>query len=315
MALLKESITKIYSFTEQTFGGTIDLAISVVGVMLLTDGSGLIGQANEIADIIIKWGMATIVGYGVLKILLGNILWPLFFGKKLDLNIAILEKFYKFLRPVKVQKMIETTEEEEQQKTLEYLDKIEKTRQIFKNKTRRCLGMDFKKVFETLNANKWTILGVAAVATTGALQGLGVIQPVNGEVIDGVFQGQLPELLTMAGTIAAGVLGLKAALGAGIENVDQYKARIAAKKAKVAKVVDPALVEKQEAEKLAKKLGVGADQALVIVKARKEAANKKVAELNAKKEQLIIAKLAKELGITEDQAKIVRKAQLDKKQK
>lgn len=314
MSLVRSITEKIYSSSNEIFGGIGDVLFSMVGVFLLTDGAGFITGANEWADLIIKWGMAIIVGYGVLKILIGNILWPVLFGKKMELNIALLEKFYKFLRPIRIMKTIETTDEDEEKKTLEYLDRIEKTRQLLKPKTRRCLGMDFKKALEVLNANKFTILGVGAAGAWVILQGLGVVAPLDGELIAGVLQGNVEAVVQVGAALALGGLAINAQVGPGFEKPEAVAKRVAEKKqAKQLKLQKAADGENEVAiKKLAKQLGIADEQAKIVIKAKAEKAAKVLQEQTAKKEAAIVAALAKKLGVDEAQAKIIRKAQLEK---
>ena len=64
--------------SDNPFKGLVtELVVGFAGACLLTDGISWIAGANEWADFIIRWGMAIIVGYGVLKILLGNIYFHL----------------------------------------------------------------------------------------------------------------------------------------------------------------------------------------------------------------------------------------------
>jgi hypothetical protein len=299
------------------FKGMItELVVGMAGAFLLTDGISWIAGANWIADFIIRWGMAVIVGYGVLKILLGNIMWPLLFAKKFEWKVGLLERFYSFLRPIRAQKMIDESddEEHEQQKTIEYIDRIEKTRQLFGGSEQHggVQRMNFKNILNGIVANKWTILGIAGV-TGAALLG----QPLNVGTVDAVLGGDLGVALALAGQIGAGFLAVKAAVGPGLETVEQAKAReikvLEVKKAKAANAEK--FVIETKALKLAKQLGIELEQAKTVVKAKEEKAKADKAALVAAKEKAIIAKLAKALNVSEEQAKAIRTAQLAKKAK
>jgi len=296
-------------------GMVTELVLGAAGAFLLTDGIAWIAGANEFADFVIRWGMATIVGYGVLKILLGNILWPLLFAKKFEWRVGLLDRFYNFLRPVKAQKMIDESddEEHEQQKTVEYIDRIEKTRQLFNGKQHGGVRrMNFKNILNGIVANKWTILGVAGV-TGAAILG----QPLNAETIEAVLGGDMGVVLALAGQIAAGFLAVKAAIGPGFETVEQAQVRelkgIELKKAKA--INGEKLVIETKALKLAKQLGIDLEQAKAVVKAKEEKAKADKAQINAKKEEAVIAKLAKALNVGIEQARAIRLAQLAKKAK
>jgi hypothetical protein len=293
-----------------------ELVVGMAGAFLLTDGISWIAGANEWADFIIRWGMATIVGYGVLKILLGNIMWPLLFAKKFEWKVGLLERFYNILRPIKAQKMIDESddEEHEQQKTVEYIDTIEKTRQLFNGSEQHggVRRMNFKNILNGILANKWTILGIAGVAGAAFLG-----NPLEAERIGQILNGNMVEVLAVAGQLGAGFLAVKAAVGPGIETAEQAKAREAKalelKKAKLANAEKLAVDGK--ALKLAKQLGIDLEQAKLVVKAKVDAAKKAKVEGEAKKEKAVIAKLAKALGVAEEQAKAIRAAQLAKKAK
>jgi hypothetical protein len=302
---------------ENPFKGMItELVVGFAGAFLLTDGISWIAGANEWADFIIRWGMAIIVGYGVLKILLGNIMWPLLFAKKFEWKVGLLERFYNILRPVRAQKMIDESddEEHEQEKTIEYIDRIEKTRQLFNGSEQHggVQRMNFKNILNGIVANKWTILGIAGV-TGAALLG----QPLNVGTVDAVLGGDLGVALALGGQIAAGFLAVKAAIGPGLETIEEAKAReVKALELKKAKAVNAErFVIETKALKLAKQLGIDLEQAKTVVKAKEEKAKADKAAEVAAKEKAIIAKLAKALNVTEEQAKAIRLAQLAKKAK
>ena len=297
-------------------GIVTELMVGMAGAFLLTDGISWIAGANWIADFIIRWGMAVIVGYGVLKILLGNIMWPLIFGKKFEWKIGLLERFYGFLRPVKAQTMIDESddEEHEQQKTVEYIDTIEKTRQLFNGSEQHggVRRMNFKNILDGILANKWTILGVTGV-TAAAFLG----QPLNAGLVEQILNGNLVAVLTVGGQLVAAGLAVNAAVGPGFETVEQAKAReLKAAELKKAKALNAEkFAIEGKALKLAKQLGIDLEQAKTVVKAKEEKLKAdKIAKREAK-EKAIVANLAKVLGVSEEQAKAIRAAQLAKKAK
>ncbi len=303
--------------SESPFKGMItELVVGFAGAFLLTDGISWIAGANEWADFIIRWGMATIVGYGVLKILLGNIMWPLLFAKKFEWKVGLLERFYNILRPIRAQKMIDESddEEHEQQKTIEYIDTIEKTRQLFNGSEQHggVQRMNFKNILNGIVANKWTILGIAGVAGAAVLG-----QPLNVDAVEAVLNGDLGVALALGGQIVAGFLAVKAAIGPGLETIEQAKVREAkANELKKAKALNAEkFVIETKALKLAKQLGIDLEQAKTVVKAKEEKAKADKALLLANKEKAIVIKLAKALNVSEEQAKAIRAAQLQKKAK
>jgi hypothetical protein len=297
-------------------GIVTELMVGMAGAFLLTDGISWIAGANWIADFIIRWGMAVIVGYGVLKILLGNIMWPLIFAKKFEWKVGLLERFYNFLRPIRAQKMIEESddEEHEQEKTIEYIDRIEKTRQLFNGSEQHggVQRMNFKNILNGIVANKWTILGIAGVASAAVLG-----QPLGVNTVGAVLNGEMDVILSLGGQLAAGFLAVRAAIGPGLETVEEAKAReVKALELKKAKAVNAErFVIETKALKLAKQLGIDLEQAKTVVKAKEEKAKADNAALVAAKEKAIIAKLAKALNVSDEQAKAIRLAQLAKKAK
>jgi hypothetical protein len=302
---------------ENPFKGMVtELVVGFAGAFLLTDGISWIAGANEWADFIIRWGMAIIVGYGVLKILLGNIMWPLLFAKKFEWKVGLLERFYNILRPVRAQKMIDESddEEHEQHKTIEYIDRIEKTRQLFNGSEQHggVQRMNFKNILNGIVANKWTILGIAGVAGAAVLG-----QPLGINTVGAVLNGEMDVILSLGGQLAAGFLAVKAAVGPGLETIEQATARQAKelelKKAK--EVNGEKLIIETKALKLAKQLGIDLEQAKAVVKAKEEKAKADRLAINVKKEEAIIAKLEKALNVGKDQAKAIRAAQLAKKAK
>lgn len=299
------------------FKGMItELVLGFAGAFLLTDGISWIAGANEFADFIIRWGMATIVGYGVLKILLGNIMWPLLFAKKFEWKVGLLERFYHILRPIRAQKIIDESddEEHEQEKTVEYIDRIEKTRQWFNGREQHggVRRMNIKNILNGILANKWTILGIAGVAGAALLG-----NPLEAGRIAELLNGNLVEVLAVAGQLGAGFLAVKAAVGPGIETVEQAAVRqgkaVELKKAK-ADNAQKLLIE-GKALKLARQLGIDLEQAKLVVKAKEEKAQADKAVAVALKEKAIVLKLAKALNVSEEQAKTIRAAQLAKKAK
>jgi hypothetical protein len=297
-------------------GMVTELVLGAAGAFLLTDGIAWIAGANEFADFVIRWGMAAIVGYGVLKILLGNIMWPLLFAKKFEWKIGLLERFYNILRPIRAQKVIDESddEEHEQQKTVEYIDTIEKTRQLFNSSEQHggVRRMNFKNILDGILANKWTILGITGV-TAAAFLG----QPLNAGLITQILNGELVTVLAVAGQLAAAALAVNAAVGPGFETVEQAKAReLKAAELKKAKALNAEkFAIESKALKLAKQLGIDLEQAKTVVKAKEEKLKAdKIAKREAK-EKAIVANLAKVLGVSEEQAKAIRAAQLAKKAK
>jgi hypothetical protein len=317
MFVVSSNAKVVLMSSENPFKGMItELVVGFAGAFLLTDGISWIAGANEWADFIIRWGMAIIVGYGVLKILLGNIMWPLLFAKKFEWKVGLLERFYNFLRPIRAQKMIDESddEEHEQQKTIEYIDRIEKTRHLFNGSEQHggVQRMNFKNILNGIVANKWTILGIAGV-TGAALLG----QPLNVGTVEAVLGGDLGVALALAGQIGAGFLAVKAAIGPGLETIEDAKARetkvLELKKAKAANAEK--FVIETKALKLAKQLGIDLEQAKAVVKAKEEKAKADRLAVDAKKEEAIVAKLSKALNVGLEQAKAIRLAQLAKKAK
>jgi predicted nucleotidyltransferase len=142
-------------------------------------------------------------------------------------------------------------------------------------------------------------------------------QPLNVGTVEAVLEGDLGVTLALAGQIAAGFFAVKAAIGPGLETVEQAKAReVKALEVKKAKALNAEkFVIETKALKLAKQLGIDLEQAKTVVKAKEEKAKVDKAAEVAAKEKAIIVKLAKALNVTDEQAKAIRLAQLAKKAK
>jgi hypothetical protein len=179
-------------------------------------------------------------------------------------------------------------EEHEQQTTIEYIDRIEKTRQLFSGSEQHggVQRMNFKNILNGIVANKWTILGIAGV-TGAAVLG----QPLNVGTVEAVLEGDTGVALALAGQILAGYLAVKAAIGPGLETIEQAKAREGkALELKKAQAVNAEkLVIETKALKLAKQLGIDLEQAKTVVKAKEDKAKvDKAAEVAAKEKAIIV---------------------------
>ena len=89
MRIFKDAFNSIMSVTS----GFSDSFFSVVGIGFFMRAGRSVDQIFSIADIIITWGMAFIVGYGVVRIAL-NIIWNIFFGRDFEWKLGILEKLF-----------------------------------------------------------------------------------------------------------------------------------------------------------------------------------------------------------------------------
>lgn len=289
MRIFKDAFNSIVSVTS----GFSDSFFSVVGIGFFMRAGRSVDQIFSIADIIITWGMAFIVGYGVVRIAL-NIIWNIFFGRDFEWKLGILEKLFLRLKPIQVQNKVEEAVIEDKEISVKRMKVIMKKRQKGGGVT-----MGFKKFMSKLNANKWTILGVGSIVGVTTLGAFGIVD-VNSSLdllgnlnnlgaAENISQGVISTTV-IAG--AAGV-GIKSVLGAGPETVEQYKLRKETKKAlkdeaKENKANGTDGIEKTAAKLM--KVGLPKDDAYIM--ARKGAAEQ--AKLNAaaikEKESLLEAK-------------------------
>jgi hypothetical protein len=227
---------------------------------------------------------------------------------------------FKKLRPIYVQRIAHMTDEELEETTDHYVDKLHKMgRKLFNNKQGGVARMDkikglAKGVLKKVWANKKTN---AAVATVGAMAITGVAYIAHAKLGFnplGLEHQDFVRLLT-AEAISTVALVIPGVLGRGYETVEQYEKIVAEKKQilaaqKQAKVQGVVIAPEKEAEKLAKKLGIALEAALPIVQEQLKAKQQAAAKKQNAVEQIAVAKLAKKLHISEGQAQVIRAEQL-----
>jgi hypothetical protein len=239
------------------------------------------------------------------------------FGRNFEWKIGLLDKLFKYLRPVRAQEIAEATEEEIQEKALQYMRRLGKVRILKSHGGVRLMGI--KNLLQKVNANKWTILGAGALTAGGVLSGLGLVDPASvKDVADMVVNGLPLEqgaegIATFVGLGAAGVAVYKSIFGKGIESVEQFQAR----KAEEAKVK---LEQKQlkasgqvQAQKavtnLVNKLHIPEAQAKEIIAAQVKAKQEVEALKQKQVEDKKVQALAKKLGVTPEKAVEIVKEQ------
>lgn len=291
------------------FDGYGDGLLTLFSAGVLFKISDMMENTIPIANFLVSWGMVIIVGYGVLRITL-NLLWNILFGKNFHWKIGILERLVSRLRPVRAQTIAEATDEEIEEKALHYMRRLRKVR-IMKKKHGGVRHMGFKDVMHKVNANKWTILGVGSIAGTAVLAATGVINPSAVEdvanIVNGMPVADAAEGLIAAVTLGAGaVLGIKAAIGKGVESTEEFDARKAAEaqeKAEQAQLKASGVLQAQQAtQKLVKKLHIPEAKAKEIVAMQLESKQEVIqAQLEAERQKKV-QKLAKKLHISEAKA-------------
>lgn len=307
----------IIRFLSNVLDGYGDGIAAILGYGVLVRINDMMNNSVDWANFLVSWGMVFIVGYGVLRITL-NLLWNILFAKNFSWKVGILDKLFRYLRPVRAQEIAEATDEEIQEKALQYMRKLGKVRMMKSHGGVKLMGI--KEVFKTVKANKWTIAGVGALGVAGLLAATGAIDTAVVEDIVGVVQGTMPieeageGLFTAAGLGVVAALSIKAALGKGVESVEQYEKRIEAERVakeqlKEAKANGQVVDIQAQAEKLSKKLHIPIEKATEIVKAQQAVLAQEAAELAAQKKAKKVAALAKKLHISEEQAKQVVDAQ------
>lgn len=291
------------------------------GILTLV-GAGVVYQVNDMinnsvtwANIFVSWGMVFIVGYGVVRIAL-NLLWNILFGRNFHWKVGLLDRLFRKLKPVRAQEIAEATDEEIQEKALQYIRKFKRVRKLKKHGGVK--KMSIKNVIQQVNANKWTILGVGSIVATGAMAATGVVSADTLDQVVGLVNGMPIEqasegLISATAMGATAFLGIKAALGKGIETTDEYKARKeqeAQLKAEEAELKASGKLAAQKAvNKLVVKLHIPEVQAKEIVavqlKAKQDLEDLKAKQAHDRKVQ----KLAAKLHISPEQAEKVIKEQ------
>ena len=272
------------------------------------------------AEVIISWGTAIIVGYGVLKIAF-QILWMLFFGKKFEFKVGILELLARKVKPVKLQEWATMTEEELDKTASLYAEKITQQSRKRKKTHGGALKMGFfKNVWNGVVANKQTILGIAGAGVGAALF---VTNPELAAQAQNFIAGDFANLeggLGLAVAAVAAGLTINAAVKPGIETPTEYQLRVEEKKAIKAQIKEDKTngtfdLAKTKA-KLIKDYGITEAKAQEIIAEVPEAEitkyaiiAEKLAALKAEAEAQKVAekkekaeKLAKKLGITVEKA-------------
>ena len=307
MRIFKDAFNSIVSVT----GEFSDSFFSVIGIGFFMRAGRSVDQVFSIADIIITWGMAFIVGYGVLRIVL-NLIWNIFFGRDFKWKLGIVEKLFLRLKPLQIQEKVQKAITDDQEESVKRMKVIMK-----KRRNGGGVKMGFKKFMSKLNANKWTILGVTSIASVTALGAFGVVD-VN-SAID--FLGNLNNLgaaenisqgvISTAVIAGAAGVGIKSVLSAGPESVENFQARKAEEKAAKALRKENKANGTGDLERiqrnLMRKIGLSEDEAKAIAdktvankkKAHKEMIAKKEAEIEAKKVAKRNRKLEK-MGIDPD---------------
>lgn len=291
-------IFKVFPSLQSFFYDFGDGILSIIGAGIFFQINTML-DTNAIASSIVNWGMAFIVGYGVIKILL-NIIWHLLFGKGFKWKIGILDILFKRLKPVRAQEIVEATDEELEEKASRYVKKILRARE---RKHGGVLFMAMKDVLKNINANKWTLLGVTGATAVTGLAVTGVIDLSTASELLNIAQNvpSTESIVTTAVTAAGIALSVKAALGKGIETTEEYDARKA--KEVAAKQVTPESKKAASVAKLVKKLGISEAQAINVYNEQQKTAAAEEAKKNAAKNEAAAIKLSKKLGISVDAAK------------
>ena len=289
MRIFKDAFNSIVSVTN----GFSDSFFSVVGIGFFMRAGRSVDQVFSIADIIITWGMAFIVGYGVLRIAL-NIMWNIFFGRDFEWKLGILEKLFLRLKPIQVQNKVEEAVIEDKEISVKRMKVIMKKRQKGGGVT-----MGFKKFMSKLNANKWTILGVGSIVGVTALGAFGIVD-VNSATdllgnLNNLGAAENISQSIISTTVIAGTagVGIKAVLGAGPESIEQYKIRKETKKALKAEAKESKANGTDGIEKTAAKLmkvGLPKDDAYIMAKKGAAETAKLNAEAIKAKEDLLETK-------------------------
>lgn len=307
----------IRKFWEWTINIFSDVKEGLAGITMAILYRGTI-EGSEITNIqilngLISMGMFIIIWYGVMKIII-NTLWIFLFGKRFDWKIGVLELLLAKLRPVHAQKIIETTEEEVEEKSSRYAKSLKRIRhKLTKDNTRRCCKLSFIK--NKVGKLKTNLRTNTAISTLGALvvTAGGYVAEINGVQVSS-FIGIPIEALLVGEVFAAGALIAPGIMGAGYQTKEQFETMLREKKEKKlakkeAKAKGVTVAPEVEAAKLSKKLGISQEKAMEIVRERNLVKAKKAEELQKAKDAKQAIKLAKKLNITTAKAQEIIKSQ------
>jgi len=231
-------IKTITEFIKKLFGsvgsGLGDFKEIVAGLVMLQLTDISIFGADGLLNSIISIGMAILVSYGVMKLVV-NIIWLLLFGKKFEWKIGLLEIFYKHLRVNRIVRMGDVNDLEEVIQAEQVVEIIKNSREKIRQESGRWKKMMNKLslFFKNFSRNKKTnsaLIGVGAIFLT-AIDYLLMRFGITNESIVGLISGN-PDIF--AELIAAEVVALSAVLsmgikGKGFESEEEAQVRTEAK--------------------------------------------------------------------------------------
>lgn len=228
---ITEFIKKLFSSVGSGLGDFKEIVAGLVMIQLTNiDVFGQDGLLNSIISI----GMAILVSYGVMKLLI-NIIWLLLFGKKFEWKIGILEIFYKHLRVNRIVRMGDVNDLDEVIQAEQVVEIIKNSREKIRQESGRWKKMMEKLslFFKNFGRNKKTnsaLIGVGAIFLT-AVDYLLMRFGITNESLIGLISGN-PDVF--AELIAAEVVALSAVLsmgikGKGFESEEEAQARVEAK--------------------------------------------------------------------------------------
>ena len=229
--VITEFIRKLWNSVQGGLGGFKEILAGLFMIQLTNvQVFGQDGVLNQIITI----GMAILVSYGVMKLII-NLVWLSLFGKKFEWKVGLLEIFYKHLRVNRIVRMGDVNDLEEVIQAEQVVEIIKNSREKIRQESGRWKKMMNKLslFFKNFGRNKKTntaLIGVGAIFLT-AFDYLLMRFGITNESIVGLISGN-PDIF--AELIAAEVVALSAVLsmgikGKGFESEEEAQVRTEAK--------------------------------------------------------------------------------------
>lgn len=251
MNLIKTIKSLFTKFTDSAGTGVFNIGEILAGLFMFnaTTSAQVFGQDGMLNNITTV-GMAFLVSYGVMKLLL-NIIWNLLFGKPLEIKVGIVDKLFQHL---KVNKAINyaTEDSDAEEQAEQIVEVIKKSQSEFRQKSGRWARMKekIKVFFQGLLRNKQTHAATIVILGAALAAVIGIITQFQSNPNIMVFMSDYQNVIMAVGALAAPFVA-KVAHGVGIEDADQVeirKAAAAAIKANAAKNAKAKQVEANRAK-------------------------------------------------------------------
>jgi len=162
LRIITEFIRKLWNSAGSSFG---DFKEIIVGLIMLQFTDVTVFGTDGLLNQIITIGMAILITYGVIKLIV-NVLWLALFGKKFEWKVGLLEVFYKHLRVNRIVSMGSVENEESAIQAEQVIELIKNSREKIRQESGRWKKMMEKLslFFKKFSVNKKTNSALIAVA-------------------------------------------------------------------------------------------------------------------------------------------------------